>query len=72
MPATGVLRQPIGGQRRLVAQATLLLLTHHAAEALVPVATGAVIDAAVATGDAGALLRWIVLLAVLFAVPSNA
>ena len=53
MPATGVLRQAIGGQRRLVAQATLLLVTHQAAEALVPVAAGAVIDAAVATGDAG-------------------
>jgi putative ABC transport system ATP-binding protein len=72
MPATGVLRQAIGGQRRRVAQATLLLVTHQAAEALVPVAAGAVIDAAVATGDAGALLRWIVLLAVLFAVLSNA
>ncbi|WP_245691541.1 ABC transporter transmembrane domain-containing protein [Sinosporangium album] len=36
------------------------------AEALVPVMIGVVIDQAVATGDTGALVRWLVVLALLF------
>ncbi|MER5863123.1 ABC transporter ATP-binding protein [Kitasatospora sp. NPDC002040] len=66
-----VLRRAIGGQRRLVTGAALLGMTHQACEALVPVVIGVVIDRAVATGDGSALLRWLLVLAVLFLVLST-
>jgi putative ABC transport system ATP-binding protein len=46
-------------------------MTHQACEALVPVVIGLVIDEAVATGSAGALLRWLLVLAGLFLVLST-
>lgn len=42
--------------------------THQVAESLVPVAIGRVIDEAIEPGDAGALGRWLALLAALFTV----
>ncbi|MFF2777138.1 ABC transporter transmembrane domain-containing protein [Streptomyces sp. NPDC058052] len=61
-----VLRGVIRGQRRRVVSASALGMTHQACEALVPVVIGAAIDSAVATGSAPSLLRWLLLLGVLF------
>ncbi|MFF8841871.1 ABC transporter ATP-binding protein [Streptomyces sp. NPDC015127] len=66
-----VLRRAIGSQRRRLAGASLLGMTHQACEAMVPVVIGVIIDEAVATGSSGALLRWLVVLAVLFFVLST-
>ncbi|MFI5532906.1 ABC transporter transmembrane domain-containing protein [Kitasatospora sp. NPDC051853] len=66
-----VLRGALRGQRRLLTGAALLGMGHQACEALVPVVMGAVIDRAVATGSAPALLRWLALLAVLFLLLST-
>ncbi|GAA0452840.1 ABC transporter ATP-binding protein [Streptomyces stramineus] len=66
-----VLRRAIGGQRRHVAGASLLGTAHQGCEAMVPVVIGIVIDRAVATGDSGALVRWLVVLAGLFLVLST-
>ncbi|MGQ0718120.1 MAG: ABC transporter ATP-binding protein [Pseudonocardiales bacterium] len=46
--------------------AVLLLAGWQAAEALVPVVVGVIIDQAIATGDATALAGWLVVLAALF------
>ncbi|NML51065.1 ABC transporter ATP-binding protein [Streptomyces sp. R302] len=71
--ATGglVLRGAIRGQRRRVVSASLLGMTHQACEALVPVVIGAAIDTAVATGSTPALVRWLLVLGVLFLVLST-
>ncbi|MGI5131978.1 ABC transporter ATP-binding protein [Pseudonocardia sp. CA-107938] len=61
-----VLRDAVGSQRRQVGLSGLLMCGHQAGEALVPVLVGVVIDAAVATGDVGALLFWIAVLGVDF------
>ncbi|WP_267241941.1 ABC transporter ATP-binding protein [Streptomyces sp. PR69] len=76
MPAGGptgghVLRKAIRGERRRVTAASLLGMTHQACEALVPVVIGVIIDEAVATGSSGTLLRWLLVLAVLFLVLST-
>ncbi|MFJ2784285.1 MULTISPECIES: ABC transporter ATP-binding protein [unclassified Streptomyces] len=71
-PAGGlVLRQTIREQRRRVIAASLLGMTHQGCEALVPVVIGAIIDSAVATGSSSALLRLLMVLAVLFLVLST-
>ncbi|MCH0541869.1 ABC transporter ATP-binding protein [Streptomyces sp. MUM 203J] len=46
-------------------------MAHQGCEALVPVVIGLVIDEAVATGSSGALLRWLLVLAVLFLILST-
>ncbi|MBP2586462.1 putative ABC transport system ATP-binding protein [Streptomyces sp. PvR006] len=51
--------------------ASLLGMTHQGCEALVPVVIGATIDTAVATGSGSALLRLLIVLAVLFLVLST-
>ncbi|MGW0391780.1 ABC transporter ATP-binding protein [Streptomyces sp. NPDC003042] len=66
-----VLRRTIGGQRRRVTGASLLGMAHQGCEAMVPVVIGVIIDEAVATGSSGALLRWLLVLAVLFFVLST-
>ncbi|MBQ1075732.1 ABC transporter ATP-binding protein [Micromonospora sp. C31] len=63
-----VLRRALRRQRARVVAGTVLLCTHQAAEALVPVAIAVIIDRAVATGDVGALLLSLAGLAVLFTV----
>ncbi|GHB08428.1 ABC transporter ATP-binding protein [Streptomyces termitum] len=66
-----VLREAIRGQRRRIVPASALGMIHQACEALVPVVIGAAIDSAFATGSAQALLRWLLLLGVLFLVLST-
>ncbi|MFD6566934.1 ABC transporter transmembrane domain-containing protein [Micromonospora profundi] len=63
-----VLRRALRRQRGKVLAGTALLCTHQAAEALVPVAIGVIIDRAVATGDVPALLLSLAGLALLFTV----
>ncbi|WP_449064095.1 ABC transporter transmembrane domain-containing protein [Planomonospora algeriensis] len=72
MPVEGrdVLRSAITGQRRHVTAGSVLAAGHQACEALVPVVIGLVIDEAISSGDAGALARWVAVLALLFAVLS--
>ncbi|KOU57645.1 multidrug ABC transporter ATPase, partial [Streptomyces sp. WM4235] len=70
-PGGSVLRRAITAQRRRVAAASLLGTTHQACEAMVPVVIGVIIDRAVATGSGAALLRWLLVLAVLFLVLST-
>jgi putative ABC transport system ATP-binding protein len=62
-----VLRRAIAGQRRDVTVASVLAGGHQAGEALVPVVIGLAIDQAVSTGSVSALLRWLVVLAAVFA-----
>ncbi|MFB7942837.1 ABC transporter transmembrane domain-containing protein, partial [Streptomyces sp. NPDC056049] len=66
-----LLRRVIRGQSGRVVSASALGMTHQACEALVPVVIGAAIDSAVATGSAQSLLRWLVVLGVLFLVLST-
>ncbi|MFJ5778935.1 ABC transporter ATP-binding protein [Streptomyces sp. NPDC093094] len=66
-----VLRGAIRAQRGRLVTASLLGMTHQACEALVPVVIGAAIDGAVATGSSGSLLRWLLVLGVLFLVLST-
>jgi putative ABC transport system ATP-binding protein len=63
-----LLRRAIKRHRGRLAAGVALLCLHQAAEALVPVAIGIVIDRAVATGDVPALLISLAGLAVLFTV----
>ncbi|MET8043439.1 ABC transporter ATP-binding protein [Micromonospora sp. NPDC005215] len=63
-----VLRRALRRQRGRVVLGIALLCTHQAAEALVPVAIGVVIDRAVATGNGAALLLSLAGLAALFTV----
>ncbi|MGH3777225.1 MAG: ABC transporter ATP-binding protein [Pseudonocardiaceae bacterium] len=61
-----LLREAIAGQRWVVLGAVLLLAGWQAAEALVPVLVGVIIDRAIVTGDAAALAGWLAVLAALF------
>ncbi|CAN5723503.1 ABC transporter ATP-binding protein [soil metagenome] len=69
--STPVLRQILASRRRQLAGASALFVSHQAGEALVPVVAGAVIDRAIVPGDGAALARWLVVLAVVFAVLST-
>lgn len=62
-----VLRATVRGQRRAVVLGALLGAGHQAGEALVPVLIGVVVDRAVTGSDTGALLRWLLVLAVVYA-----
>ncbi|MEJ8277566.1 ABC transporter ATP-binding protein [Pseudonocardia spirodelae] len=68
--AREVVRGTIRSFRGRVAAATVLLCGHQVGEALVPVLVGVVIDRAVATGDAGSLVLWLLVLAADFAMLS--
>jgi putative ABC transport system ATP-binding protein len=59
-----------GGRGWQLTAAALLLMGHQTGEALVPVVIGAVVDHATETSDAGALLRWLALLAGVFTMLS--
>ncbi|MFI6335703.1 ABC transporter ATP-binding protein [Streptomyces sp. NPDC050535] len=61
-----VLARAVRGQRRDVTVGAVLGAGHQLGEALVPVLIGLVIDQAVAKGDTGALVRWLVVLAVVY------
>ncbi|WP_242676765.1 ABC transporter ATP-binding protein [Rhodococcus sp. ABRD24] len=64
-----VIRQALNddGRARRLAGASVGFTGHQVAEALVPVVIGAVIDRAVATSDAAAFGRWVLVIGVLFA-----
>ncbi len=62
-----LLREAIANQRWVLLGSVVLLAGWQAAEALVPVLVGVIIDRAIATGDAAALAGWLVVLAALFA-----
>ncbi|GAA4983153.1 ABC transporter ATP-binding protein [Pseudonocardia tropica] len=68
--AREVVRGTIRSFRGRVAAATVLLCGHQVGEALVPVLVGVVIDRAVATGDVGSLVVWLLVLAADFAMLS--
>ena len=70
MEAGHVLRTTLRRQWKLVTAAGLFAAGHQAGEALVPVVIGVVIDRAVATGDADALMVWLAVLAAVFVVLS--
>nr|WP_110472706.1 ABC transporter ATP-binding protein [Williamsia limnetica] len=55
---------------RLTLPAAALMIGHQVGEAMVPVVMGVAIDRAVATGDTGSLLVWLLVLAVVFAALS--
>jgi putative ABC transport system ATP-binding protein len=67
---SSVLRDTVRAFRGRLTAGTVLLCTHQVGEALVPVLVGVVIDEAVGTGDVGALLFWLVVLALDFAMLS--
>ncbi|WBB61571.1 ABC transporter ATP-binding protein [Streptomyces sp. WMMC500] len=63
-----VLKGALTGQRRGVAIGSVLAVGHQLGEALVPVLIGMVIDDAVAGDDAGALVRWLLVLVAVYVV----
>ncbi|MGV9319030.1 ABC transporter ATP-binding protein [Streptomyces sp. NPDC003660] len=65
-----VLTRSVGGQARRVALGAGFGCVHQLGEALVPVLIGVVIDHAVAGQDAGRLLGWLAVLAVMYVVLS--
>ncbi|MFJ2740011.1 ABC transporter ATP-binding protein [Streptomyces sp. NPDC087440] len=65
-----VLRRSFAGQRRELALGSVLGASHQAAEALVPVVIGLVVDRAVGRSDGGLLLWWLGALAALYVVLS--
>jgi putative ABC transport system ATP-binding protein len=62
-----VLKRSIFGQWRLITGASVLAAGHQVGEALVPVVIGVVIDKAVAGNSAAELLKWLAVLAAVFA-----
>ena len=70
-PKQLTLRTTFAGRTRTTPAAVLLVL-HQLGEALVPVIMGIAIDRAVATGDGGQLLLWIMVLGLDFALLSFA
>ncbi|TWF80519.1 putative ABC transport system ATP-binding protein [Pseudonocardia hierapolitana] len=72
MATTGsrVLLDGIRRNRRWLTTGSAMYGGHQICEALVPVVIGVIIDRAVATGDVGALVFWVAVLAVLFVVLS--
>jgi putative ABC transport system ATP-binding protein len=65
-----VLIDGIVRNRRWLTLGSAMYGGHQICEALVPVVIGVIIDRAVATGDVGALILWVAVLAVLFVVLS--
>jgi putative ABC transport system ATP-binding protein len=72
MATTGsrVLLDGIRRNRRWLTTGSAMYGGHQICEALVPVVIGVIIDRAVATGDVGALVLWVAVLAALFVVLS--
>ena len=62
-----LLRRSVGRHRGRLTAGVLLLAGHQAAEALVPVLIGVIIDRAVGTGAVAPLLIWVAVLGALFA-----
>ncbi|WP_460605787.1 ABC transporter transmembrane domain-containing protein [Jatrophihabitans fulvus] len=68
--AWGLLRRMLRRRGRLLTGSYLLLAVWATSEALVPVVLGAVIDHGIATGDVGAFVAWLGVLAAVMAVLS--
>ncbi|MEU9167210.1 ABC transporter ATP-binding protein [Streptomyces sp. NPDC048420] len=66
LPGRGVLWGAVAGQRRDVVLGSLLGMGHQAGEALVPVVIGLAVERGVVDGDAGGLLLWLGVLAVVY------
>ncbi|MFG3660992.1 ABC transporter ATP-binding protein [Streptomyces sp. NPDC047706] len=66
LPGQRVLRDAVGGQRRDVALGAVLGMGHQTGEALVPVLIGLAVERGVVAGDAGGLLLWLGVLAVVY------
>ncbi|UUW89179.1 ABC transporter transmembrane domain-containing protein [Pimelobacter simplex] len=66
----GLLRDAITAQPWRVTLATVCAIGHQAGEAMVPVVVGLALDRGVSARDDQALLRWVLVLAVTFAVLS--
>ncbi|WP_328906551.1 ABC transporter ATP-binding protein/permease [Streptomyces sp. NBC_00234] len=69
-PGRGIIRRAVAGQRRDVVVGSVLGAAHQTGEALVPVLIGLVVDRAVVDPDGGALARWLVVLALVYAMLS--
>jgi putative ABC transport system ATP-binding protein len=69
--ASTLLRATVRAERRRLAASSMLFVGHQLGEALVPVVAGALVDRAIVTADGGALLRWLAILAAVFAVLST-
>ncbi|OZV77022.1 ABC transporter permease [Micromonospora echinospora] len=67
-PGTAVLRRAVARNGRRLWTGTALASVYQLCAALVPVLIGVVVDRAVATGDVGALLIWITVLALVYLV----
>ncbi|MSW49417.1 MAG: ATP-binding cassette domain-containing protein [Actinobacteria bacterium] len=75
MPAAGgrpLLRQVLRERRRPAVVSTLGGVVHQTCEAFVPVLIGVLVDRAIERRDAGELVLWIVVLALLFALLTTA
>ncbi|MGH3937035.1 MAG: ABC transporter ATP-binding protein [Pseudonocardiaceae bacterium] len=66
--ASSPFRAVLAGRRRLLAASFGLAATWQAAEAMVPVVVGLVIDRAITNSDIGSLIAWFVVLAAMFTV----
>ncbi|GEC05437.1 multidrug ABC transporter ATP-binding protein [Streptomyces spinoverrucosus] len=66
LPGRSVLWRAVGGQRRDVALGAVLGMGHQTGEALVPVLIGLAVERGVVDGDAGGLLLWLGVLAVVY------
>ena len=65
---SAVLHGAARGQRRDLVLSSLLVASHQLSEAAVPVVVGVVIDVAVSTGDATALVHWLAVVGGVFVV----
>lgn len=63
-----LLRRTVRRNLKWLTSGTALIAAHQLCEVSVPVLIGIIVDRAVATGDVGAILRWIAVLAILFVV----
>ncbi|WP_245623245.1 ABC transporter transmembrane domain-containing protein [Spirillospora albida] len=66
MRGRDVMRRTVAGQWRSAAGSAVLGAGHQTGEVLVPVVIGVVIDEAIRTGDGSALVRWTIVLALVF------
>ncbi|MYR44447.1 ABC transporter ATP-binding protein, partial [Streptomyces sp. SID5910] len=70
MTGRGVIRRAVAGQRKDVVLGSVLSSAHQVGEVLVPVLVGVAVDRAVARPDAGELLVWLAVLAVVYTMLS--
>ncbi|MDT9696854.1 ABC transporter ATP-binding protein [Streptomyces sp. P17] len=66
LPGRDVLWRAVGGQRRDVVLGAVLGMGHQTGEALVPLVIGLAIERGVVDGDAGGLLLWLAVLALVY------